>query len=260
MENNRLSTSSRFTSLNPYYASVWRTTLAVPIWRYRKTDEARTNLKVRRANQQAASEEFQAKVMDLAARVEGAYWTWVAALEAEAAAGESIRYAREALESTERLVRAGEQADNELAGARGQLRRAEEQGAQFLGQAWEAEQQLKALLASDGTDPLWEQAWRPLDTSLALAATTTAGELTQRALERRPELAAAALRWKAERENTKLAAEGRKPAVDFSVTRTAQGLAGRAVAQGSLFSGFSLDAPPQLIGSYGRAYSQVWRN
>ncbi|MCX6606619.1 MAG: hypothetical protein NTV52_23945 [Acidobacteria bacterium] len=38
-------------------------------------------------------------------------------------------------------MRAGEQADNELAGARGQLRRAEEQGAQFVGQAREAEQQ-----------------------------------------------------------------------------------------------------------------------
>ena len=260
LENNRVSTSSPFTSLNPYYAPVWRTTLAVPIWRYRKTDDARTNLKVRRANQQAASEEFQARVLDLAARVEAAYWMWVAALEADAAAGESVRYAREALESTQRLVRAGEQADNELAGARGLLRRAEEQGAQLAGQAREAEQQLKALLASDGTDPLWEQVWKPVDTSLALPAAATAAELSQRALERRPELAAAALRLKAERENTKLAAEGRKPAVDFSVTRTAQGLAGRSVPQGTLFPGFSLDAPPQLIGGYGRAYSQVWRN
>jgi outer membrane protein len=34
----------------------------------------------------------------------------------------------------------------------------------------------------------------------------------------------------------------------------------RQVPQGELFPGFSLDPPGQLIGGYGRAYSQVWRN
>lgn len=259
VENNRISTSNPFTSLNPYYAPVWRSTFSMPLWRFRKTDETRTNLKVRRANRQAADRDFEARVLDLAARVEGAYWNWVAALETESAAEESVRYARESLDSTTRLVGAGEQGDNELAGARGLLRRGEEQAAQAAGLAREAEQQLKALVARSGQDPVWDEPWRPVETKLDLEA-KSAGELAERALKRRPDLAAAAQRLNAEKENTKLADEGRKPAVDLALARTAQGLAGRAVPQSPIFPGFSLDAPPQLVGSYGRAYTQVWQN
>jgi outer membrane protein TolC len=259
LENNRVSTTNPFTSLNPYYAPVWRTTLAVPIWRFRKDDQFRSALRVRRANQKAADRDFEAKVLDIAARVEAAYWSWVAALDAETAANDSVKYAQAALDSTARLVSAGEQADNELAGARGQLRRAEEQAAQARGAAREAAQQLKSLLAAGGSDGIWDQEWRPVETQLALEA-KSANELAERALRFRPELAAAAQRLSAEKENTKAAAEGRKPAVDLALSRTAQGLAGRAVPQGEFFPGFSLDPPPQLVGGYGRAYSQVWRN
>ncbi len=259
LENQRISTSNPFTSLNPYYAPVWRSTFQMPLWRFRKTDETRTNLKIRRRNRQAADRDFEARMLDLAARVETAYWNWVAAREAERAAADSVRYARESLDSTTRLVTAGEQADSELAGARGLLRRSEEQAAQASGQARETEQQLKALVAADSRDAVWEQAWQPVETTLALEA-NSASELAERALRRRPDLAAAMERLQAQKENTRLAAEARKPAVDLSLSRTAQGLAGRSVPQGSLFPGFSLDAPPQLVGSYGRAYSQVWRN
>ena len=259
VENNRISTTNPFTSLNPYYAPVWRSTLSIPLWRFRRDDPFRSALRVRRANRQAADRELQAKVLDIAARVEAAYWSWVAALEAETAATASVNYAREALDSTARLVRAGEQADNELAGARGQLRRVEEQAAQTRGAAGEADQHLKSLLAPNGSDPIWEQQWRPVETQLPLEA-KSAGELAERALRSRPELAAAAHRLAAEKDSTKLAAEARKPAVDLVLSRTAQGLAGRAVPQGELFPGFSLDPPGQLIGGYGRAYSQVWRN
>jgi outer membrane protein len=259
IENNRISTSNPFTSLNPYYAPLWRSAFSMPLWRFRRTDETRTNLKVRRANRQAAGRDFEARVLDLAARVESAYWNWVAARDAEAAATDSVRYARESLDSTTRLVGAGEQADNELAGARGLLRRSEEQAAQASGQAREAEQQLKALVARDSQDAVWDEPWRPVESKLDLEA-KSAAELVEQARRRRPELAAASARLQAEKENTQLAAEGRKPAVDLSLSRTAQGLAGRSVPQGAFFPGISLDAPPQLIGSYGRAYDQVLRN
>lgn len=259
LENNRISTSNPFTSLNPYYAPSWKSTFSMPLWRNLKTDETRTALKVRRVNQKAADLDFEARVLDLASRVESAYWNWVSALEADAAAKDSVRYAQEALDSTTRLVRAGDQADNELAGARGQLSRTAEQAAQSAGQAREAEQQLKSLLAPNGTDPIWEKEWRPVESRLDLEA-KSASELAERALRRRPELAAAQQRLQAEKENTKLAAEALKPQVNLSASRTALGLAGRSVPQGSFFPGLSLDAPPQLVGSYGRAYTQVWQN
>lgn len=258
-ENNRIATTNPFTSLNPYYAPVWRSSLTLPLWRGRRDDAFRSALRVRRANRQAADRDLAARVLDIAARVEAAYWTWVAALEAETAAQDSVRYAQAALDSTTRLVRAGEQAENELAGARGQLRRVEEQAAQARGLAREAAQQLKSLLATGGADTIWEQDWRPVETEVPLVAQSPA-ELAERALRQRPELAAAQQRLQAEKELTKAVAEERKPAVDLTLARTAQGLAGRAIPQGEFFPGFSLDAPPQLIGAFGRANSQLWRN
>ncbi|MCA2967382.1 MAG: hypothetical protein INH43_02570, partial [Acidobacteriaceae bacterium] len=58
VENNRISTTNPFTSLNPYYAPVWRSTLSIPLWRFRRDDPFRSALRVRRLNRQAADREL----------------------------------------------------------------------------------------------------------------------------------------------------------------------------------------------------------
>jgi outer membrane protein TolC len=259
LENQRVSTSNPFTSLNPYYQFVQRDLVRIPLWRFRKTDEFRTELKVRMRGRQLADAEFSARLLEIAHRAEQAYWNLAAAEDALRAAEEIERAALESLASTERLATQGELADSDVTGARGQAARAREAKADAAGTLAEAAATLKGLLAGGIEDPVWRQSI----TAIEHRAEDNAQDLptlTQLALTDHPELRAANIRIDAQRDQTQLAASAAAPRVDLEFGRTAQGLAGTSVPQGNLFPGFSLDAPPQLVGGFGRAATQVWRS
>lgn len=259
IENSRIATSNPFTSLNPYYQLTQRNTLTIPLWRNNKTDEFRTELKIRSRERNTLRFDFESRLLDLVNRVEGAYWGLVAATEAHNAAQEVERYAKESLASTERQVKEGEMAQADLAGARGQMNRAAENRANAYGTKLEAQAQLKSFLAATATDPIWPDTLTPVETKSRLA-TNTPAELTQQALATHPDLQAFNLRLESQRDQTAVAAEAAKPQVDLQFSHSRQGLAGSSVPQGNLFPGFNLDAPPQLIGGFQRAGNQVWRN
>ncbi len=259
IENQRLQTNNPFVSLNPYYQLVERSSVKIPLWRFGKTDQVRTELKVRRKEAGAASKDFEMRVVALVHRVETAYWNLMAASEAEQWARALESTAESAMESTARLIREGEMADSELAGARGQLQRAREQRASAEGRRREAAAQLKGLLASSATDPVWGQ---ELVTAEDMAGVEPGHhiELRKMALAGHPEIRALELRMEAQKAQRELAETAAAPQVDLQFSQTRQGLAGRAVPQESFFPGVSFDAPPQLIGGLGRVGTQVWRN
>jgi outer membrane protein TolC len=259
LENSRIATSNPFTSLNPFYQFNQRTTFTIPLWRNSKTDDFRAELKVRRKEIKTLRHDFDSRLLDLVFRVETAYWNLVAATDAHQAALDVERYATESLASTERQVKEGEMAQADLAGARGQLNRASENRANAYGTMLEAQAQLKALLAANPTDSIWPETLRATDSRSTLNAATPA-ELTREALTNHPDLQAILLRLEAQRDLTAASAEAVKPQVDLSFTHTRQGLAGTGVPQSPIFPGFSLDAPPQLIGGIPRAGNQVLRN
>jgi outer membrane protein TolC len=259
LENQRVATSNPFTSLNPYYQLLQRDSLVIPLGRFRKTDEFRTELKIRQREKKALAHDFAAHVLELVHRVEAAYWNRAAAAEALAAARAVEQAAAESLASTERQVREGEMSEADLAGALGQHRRAQEARATAEGASREAEAHLKSLLAPAATDPIWREsivaAEREADQPAADAAS-----LTTLALDTHPELAALAARLDMQQHQVQLASSAAAPQIDLTLSQTRQGLAGRSVPQGDLFPGLNLDAPPQLIGNLGRALSQAARN
>lgn len=259
LENTRTSTSTPFTSLNPFYQLVQRNTLTIPLWRNLKTDEFRTELKIRSRERNTLRFDFESRLLDLVNRVEAAYWSLVAASEAFSAAQEVERYARESLASTERQVKEGEMAQADLAGARGQMNRAAENRANAFGAKLEAQAQLKSFLAAKASDPIWPDTLIPVETKSTLAANTPT-ELTAQALAKHPDLQAITLRLESQRDLSAVAAEATKPQVDLQFIYSRQGLAGTGVPQASFIPGLDPDAPPQLIGGFQRAGSQVWRN
>lgn len=259
LENQRIATSNPFTSLNPYYQLLQRNALVIPLARFRKTDEFRTELKVRQREKKVLQHDFAARMLELVHRVEAAYWNLAAAAEALAAARAAEQAAAESLASSERLVREGEMSQADLAGALGQHRRAQEARASAEGARREAEALLKSLLASTATDPLWPQTLIPADREAGQPGMDAAA-LTSLALETHPELAALSARLEMQEQQVQLAASAAAPQIDLTLSHTRQGLAGRSVPQGDLFPGLNLDAPPQLVGNLGRALSQAARN
>jgi outer membrane protein len=259
IENQRIATSNPFTSLNPFYQLIQRDTVLIPLWRFRKTDAWRAELKVRRRDLRTLRQDFAGRLLDLTYRVEQAYWNLAAAQDSLTAAKQIEEAAADSLASTGRLATQGELAGADVTGARGQLARAAEARASAEGELRESIAQLKALLAPNAADNLWRETLIATERQ-AEPSLDSSQDLTRQALANHPDLEALSLRLESQRDQTALAAEAAAPRVDLELSRTAQGLAGRGVPQGELFPGLSLDAPPQLIGGIGRAGTQVWRN
>ncbi len=256
----RTSTTNPFSSLNPYYSP--RATLGVnlPLGRFRATDRERTEVKVRQRERTLAAAEFELKLIDIAARTEAAYWAWVAARAGLAAARESVALAREAATSTERLVKEGDAAEAERAGARAALARREESAAAAQEEMERAEIALRMLLTRDSSDRLWSETWAPGDLSATPVSLAEAEAL--QAARRRPELRSSDVREQTAELQAKLAREYGKPAVDLNFSYASQGLAGREVLDSSnQIPGFPpLTVPPLLVGGFGQATRQVFRN
>lgn len=260
-EGNRTSTTNPFTSLNPYFGPRATLALTIPLARFRVTDRERTEVLVRQKQLLLAGAEFEQRITALVARVETAYWTWVAAQANWKSAQELAELAGKALASTERLAKEGELAEAEKSGARGVFKRRSEGLAAAKVELDQAENNLKMLLTADSTDPLWQAELLPSDLTSAEVGTDL-GEALQSASQKRPEFRSADLQRQAAELQTRLARELRKPAIDLTASYVSQGLAGREVA-GSNFEipGFPLTTvPPLLLGGLGSAGRQVFQN
>jgi outer membrane protein TolC len=256
----RTSTTNPFTSLNPYYSPRATLGVNVPLGRFRATDRERTEVKVRQRERSLAAADFELKLIDIAARTEAAYWAWVAARAGLTAAREAMELAREAAASTERLVKEGDVAEAERAGAKTALARREESAAAAQEEMERAEIALRMLVTRDTADKLWSEVWAPGDLRATPVSLDEAAAL--RASERRPELRSSELREQMAELQARLAREYGKPAVDLSLSYASQGLAGREVLDPSnQIPGFPpLTAPPLLVGGLGQATRQVFRN
>lgn len=257
----RFSTTNPFLSLNPYSAPQLGFRFTLPLAAFRRTDEARTQLRVRRTLTRAANEDLEARLQDLATRVEGAYWQWVAAIGTVSAADQARILAEQALSTTERLAREGEIAQADVAGARGQLQRRLDALSAAQGTLAQAESTLRALLAGDSNvqDPIWTTPLRPAE-SEAESNLEPLADLVDTARRLRPELRAADSRTDAQNEQVALAREGLRPRVDLSFDYTGQGLAGREVDLGPLLPGLESGLPPGFRGGFGRGFGQIGAN
>jgi hypothetical protein len=220
IESQRVATSNPFTSLNPYYQLLQRDTLVVPLARFRKADEFRTDLRIRQREQRAGGHELEAHLIELVHRVEAAYWTLAAAREGMVAAASIERAAMESLSSTERQVKEGEMVQAELAGAR-------------AGQTRPSRPEL-ARKEPNGKP-------RPSSKSLLTASATAT----------HPELLALVQRMEGQQEQIRLAASAAAPQNRLGAESVQARSRGKSVLQGNLFPGFNLDAPANLRGGWG---------
>lgn len=260
VENTRFSSTNPFLSLNPSYTPRARFNLNLPLLRGAGVDTDRTELRIRQREVTASRADLEARLTDLVSRVTAAYWQLVAARQGLGVAEQTRQAASESLASTERLVREGEQAEAELAGARGQLSRAEEAVANATGVERQAQNALKALLVASADDPLLPTVIEPADEQ-AQPDNVPLPQLLQTAVAARPELRAIAERLRAQGDRVRLAANERLPRVDLQLGFVTQGLSGSAQrSTGLSIPGFDLSPPPGFAGGPWTGFDQIAGN
>lgn len=250
----RYMTDSFFTLFAPAYITSLGVQVRQPLFRNRRIDSARTELRVTALDREKSHATLQRSVQNVVAAVEQAYWSLVAALREVDVRRDSIMLAESQRADTQARIDARTAAALDIAQPVAEVER--RRGDLFAAQekAARAERTLKLLMTDDPADPIWSQTLvptnppdvddRPVDVQRGLAD----------AMTHRPELAALGADVSAAEARTNLAKDALRPQVDLVASYTAHGLGGTHNPETVTFPGVITPFPEILGGGLGTSY------
>jgi len=283
-ENGRASTNNPFTALNPYINSRLILGFTLPLLRGREIDMQRAEIRIRSKSVNVSESDLEARAQDVITRVRVAYWNLVGARQDVVVEEDGVRWGREQLARSQRMVDAGTLAPVELAASEAELQRRIDNFSRVLGQLTEAENALKVLIAPERQDSIWGDRLVPVDTRQIDPADATLKDAMETALKRRPELRSLELRKEANDIQQELSKDQLKPQVNFVGNYINAGLAGTVSTAPNPFGssqtaliarlnqlsvlsgltpietggGFGAGAPAAFIGGYGTALGNLF--
>src|SRR5262249_737753 len=122
-ENDRLTSSNPFVSLNPTLTSRLLIQFTQPLLRNRAIDAPRATLKIRRKKVDMSETQYELRAIDVVTRVVLGYWDLVAARQTAEVTADTVELAREQLARNKRMIEAGTLAPVELAASEAELER-----------------------------------------------------------------------------------------------------------------------------------------
>ncbi|MBP7476705.1 MAG: TolC family protein [Pyrinomonadaceae bacterium] len=153
----RTNTSNRNATLNPQFPTSVIATFNQPLWRNRSIDNNRRTIEIAKKNVNLTDVQLQVKAMDVIAGVEVAYWNLVFALRLLQVETETLKQARDQLDSNKRLVEKGILAPIELVASNSQISNYEQALYSAQEAVTRAENTLKTLVLADRTVAEWSR-------------------------------------------------------------------------------------------------------
>jgi len=225
---NRVTSANPFVSLAPFYTTQLAITVTQPLVRGRAIDADRALVVIRRKNRDASAAELEARAIEIASRVEQAYWDLVAARRRVDVDLDAANLAKTQLEQNRRMIAAGTLPQVELSASEAALQSRLDDLYRSTGDVTEVEDNLKTLLARGRQDELWDEEIIPTDDGAAAQpAVLELREATSRALAHRPELKQIGANAAANEITKQQSADQLKPQVNLVANYTLAGLAGR---------------------------------
>jgi outer membrane protein TolC len=281
-DNSRQTTTNAFTALNPYYSSRLTAAVSAPLWRGRRIDRERAEIRIRSKAAEQSQADFETRVVEVVTLAQSAYWDLAAALEDARVAEMGVQLAREQLDRTRRAIGAGTLAPVELAASGAELQRRIDNYVSAVGSVTLAENALKGLISPGREDAIWNKRVIPAETAPLDVPDTDVVAGMSSALTKRPELRSLELRKAQTDVQKKLASDLTRPTVSLTGSYSVAGLAGAQAKSanpiGSLFGAITervntlsglqgidpLPAasgggiPPSLVGGYGQSVANVF--
>ena len=242
----RTNTSNRNATLNPQFPTNFTAAYTQPLWRNRTIDNNRRSIEIAKKNVTLSDAQLRIRAIDVIATVEQGYWDLVFAMRNLQVQTDTLRQAREQLESNKRLVDRGVLAPIELVAANAQIATFEQ--AIYLAQesVTRAENALKTLLLPDRTAAEWSRALTPVTPVSPNVPRIGLEVATAEALKNRPEIAQLEISAEINRIDQQYYRTQTKPQIDLVGTYTSAGLAG---SPNPLSSG-ATSVPDNLKGGY----------
>ncbi len=257
---NRVTSANPFVSLTPFYTSQLAFTFSQPLLRGRGSDAERASLKIRARQRDGAAAELEIRAIDVAARVEQAYWDLVAARRQAEVAAEAANLAQVQLERDRRMIAAGSLPPVELSAAEAERESRLDDLYRATGAITEVENNLKTLLARNRHDELWQDEILPADSAVPSPPQgIETGRAVADAIRRRPELKVVDAGRAANCIQQRQDADLLKPRLNLVAGYSLAGLAG-SIRQDGPLSQFAPGAalPASLAGGLGSSLTSLF--
>ena len=227
--NNRNTTNSAFTFINPQFGSNFSLSLTQPLWRGFRETQTERQLKILNLDTQISDSQFKQRVSEIIQLVENQYWELVFAVENYEARRRSLDLAIVQYRNNQKRVEIGVMAPIEITSSRAEVATREQEMIQSEVQIINAQNNLKRHLAPDPRAPLWNLTILPVEQPQVREVLIPMETAIETALTRRPEVEQLVLeRGKVDVDRRYYRKDG-KPAVNLRLGLTSQGTAGQVL-------------------------------
>ncbi|HUP48845.1 MAG TPA: TolC family protein [Thermoanaerobaculia bacterium] len=227
LNNNRLTTVGGFTDISPAYRPSLVFQARQPLMRNFGVDVTRRGILIARNTLGISQEQFRTVLMTTAVNVEQAYLDLVYARRSVEVVKESLFLALDQARITQIRIDVGASAPLDILQPRVQIATTEEQLIVAVARVRDAEDRLRALLNLPRQQ--WDNPIIPTDAVEYTPMNVDMEAAVTRALELRPELRQAALVSDTREVQYLFARNQARPRLDFNVSYSAAGVAGRAL-------------------------------
>ncbi len=246
----RTTTSNTNSFLNPQFPSSLALNFNQPLWRNRRIDSNRRTIEIAKKNINLSDAQLKLQAINVVNAVEQAYWDLAFALRNQQVQLETLRQAKEQLESNQRQVDRGVLAPIELVAANVQISTFEQAVYAAQESVTRNENTLKTLLLPDRSAAEWSRALTPV-TPVGVGVPQVGLEVAvSEALKNRPEIGQLQTTAEINSIDQDFFKNQTKPQIDLIGSYTLQGLSGTETAAAINPSTGLSRVPPNLVGGY----------
>jgi len=226
-KNRKLSSNNPLSVLSPQYDSSFQFQVTQPLFRGRKSDDARRNIEIAKKNLTITDKQFRQQAIEVTVAVQKAYWSLTFALRNLQVQRDGVRDAKEQLAHSRRLVEEGVLAPIDAVAVQTQVANLEQNVYSALEQVNVAENLLKNLIAVDRNDPLWNESLVPTDDVDLKEPLTSLPDALQLALQNRIEMDILDVAKEINDYDQKFYKEQLEPEIALTASYTSTGISGR---------------------------------
>jgi HAE1 family hydrophobic/amphiphilic exporter-1 len=227
-DQSRATSQNLFNSLNPQFTTSLSVEFSQPLFRDRRIDEPRRQIKIAKKRLDLSDTQFRQRAIEIVAQVERAYWDLVFALRDEEIKRESVELARTQLAHNQRLVEQGALAPVDVVSARVEVERRTDEAEAAVETIQRAENALKALTVASNNTEMWNAALAPVEKpELDSSAPMPFDDALKIAFKNRPEMEQYRLRGELNNIDVDYFRNQTKPRIDLIASYGTFGLAGK---------------------------------
>ena len=224
----RATSDNLFNSLNPQFTTRLSVDFTQPIFRNRKIDAERRQIRIASKRLDLSDSQFRQRAIEIIASVERAYWDLVFARRDADIKRESVDLARTQLEHNERLVKQGTLAPADVVSARVEVERRVDEAEAAIEAIQRAENGLKALMLPVGSGEQWNSALVPAEQpQLKPEPMLPAEDAIRMAFNNRQEMEQYRVRKEMNRIDAQYFRDQTKPEINLIASYGTVGLAGK---------------------------------